>query len=135
MAPGSIQDAFASITEDGRIEAIVDTGASRCVLGREFLGRFLKQLHPGDRKMVKEMPSALRFRFGNNQTLTSEKKLYLPVGAPNQKTRWLVIEVVPGKTPLLFSKRAMKQLGGKLDLENDTCFLRKIKLQLRILPH
>ena len=130
VAPGSIQDAFASITEDGRIEAIVDTGASRCVLGREFLGRFLKQLHPGDRKMVKEMPSAVRFRFGNNQTLTSEKKLYLPVGAPNQKTRWLVIEVVPGKTPLLFSKRAMKQLGGKLDLENDTCFLRKINLQL-----
>ena len=119
LAQGLMQNAFASITEDGRIEAIVDTGASRCVLGKEFLSRFLQQLHREDRRMVCEMPSAVRFRFGNNQTLVSEKKIYLPIGGPGNKIRWLMVEVVPGKTPLLFSKRALKQLGGILDLEND----------------
>ena len=44
--------------------------------------------------------------------------------------------VVPGSTPLLFSKKAIKQLGGLIDTETDTCHLRRLQksLQMRVGP-
>ena len=62
--------------------------------------------------------------------------MQLPLqSAPHSNRRlWLTIEVLPGSTPFLFSKRAFKQLGGILDTTNDSCFLqrldRKINLEL-----
>ena len=62
--------------------------------------------------------------------------MQLPLqSAPHSNRRlWLIIEVLPGSTLFLFSKRAFKQLGGILNTTNDSCFLqrldRKINLEL-----
>ena len=113
-------------------QAILDTGASKCVMGDDLLREFLKSLSPTTRKEIREAPSAVRFRFGNNQTLTSMKKVLLPLKAEGQKPLWLAVEIVRGQTPFLFSKRALKQLGGKLCTISDQCELTRLGICLRL---
>ena len=48
-------------------KAILDTGASRSVIGRELVPGVLKQLPRKIRNQVREKPSRVGFRFGNNQ--------------------------------------------------------------------
>ncbi|CAE7939388.1 unnamed protein product [Symbiodinium necroappetens] len=120
----------ALVHHQGPVEAILDTGASRCVMGKSLLQRFLGQLNDSVRSRVRVTKSSIRFRFGNNQTLLSERRIHLPFGTPNQQVLWLGIEIVPGSTPLLFSKRAIKQLGGLIDTEADVCELRRLQRSL-----
>ena len=105
---------MASTRDNDRVLAILDTGASRCVMGSTLLPRFLRQLPVRVRGMVRVVNSQVKFRFANDQTLTSQKRIMIPL----ETTRghlWLGLEIVPGATPLLFSKRAIKQLGGVID--------------------
>ena len=114
------------------IEAIVDTGASRCVMGKQLLSTFLSQLSQPVRQLVRVARSSVRFRFGNNQTLESEKRILLPIRAGLSHVLWLSIEIVPGRTPLLFSKRAIKQLGGVIDTVQDRIHLKRLNLSRRL---
>ena len=109
------------------VEAILDTGASRCVMGQSLLDRFLSQLGDKVRGMIRVTKSSVKFRFGNNQTLVSSKRLLVPIRTVDRQILWLGVEIVPGSTPLLFSKRAIKQLGGVIDTNNDTCCLRRLR--------
>ena len=114
-----------------RVLAILDTGASRCVMGADLLPKFLKQLSTQVRDKIRVTESRMKFRFGNNQTLTGQKRVLLPMQHPSCSL-WLGVEVVPGATPLLFSKRAIKQLDGVIDTGKDTCFLRRLHCLLRL---
>lgn len=109
------------------VEAILDTGASRCVMGHLLLDQFLSQLSDKVRSMVRVTKSSVRFRFGNNQTLVSSKRLLVPIRTLDHQVLWLGVEIVPGSTPLLFSKRAIKQLGGVIDTTTDSCCLRRLR--------
>ena len=108
--------------------AILDTGASRCIIGENVWNQLQEHLSPDVRNQVKIKPSNVKFRFGNNQFLTSHFRTQIPLRAcfEEPKRLWLSLEVVPGNTPFLFSKRAFKQLGGVLDTVNDTCFLKRL---------
>ena len=113
----------------GDVKAILDTGASRCVMGSKLVGPFLSQL--GDQKQhVRVAKSSVRFRFGNNQTLTSERRLLVPLRVAKGPEMWIGIEVVPGATPLLMSKRALKMLGGIIDTTTDTCQLSRLHMHI-----
>ena len=113
-------------------DAILDTGASRCVMGKNLVKGFLNQLSEAVRGRVKMLKSSVRFRFGNNQTLLSDRRILMPFRTAARQVLWLSIEVVPGSTPLLFSKKAIKQLGGLIDTETDTCHLRRLQKSLRM---
>ena len=117
-------------------DAILDTGASRCVMGKSLLKGFINQLSEAVRNRIRMVKSSVRFRFGNNQTLLSDRRVLLPFQTEARQVLWLSIEVVPGSTPLLFSKKAIKQLGGLIDTETDTCHLRRLRksLQMRVGP-
>ena len=78
------------------------------------------------------MCSAVKFRFGNNATLTSTKRTFLPLRASNGRILWMGIEVVPGRTPFLLSKRVLKQLSGTLCTRTDTCWLERLGVQLEL---
>ena len=113
--------------------AILDTGASRCVIGQVTLDEFLDHLDPTIVAQIKRSPSQVTFRFGNNQTLSSQHRIYLPLQHAHKDSKvWLAIEVVPGRTPFLFSKKAFKQLGGVLDTATDTCRLDRLAKSQRL---
>ena len=107
--------------------AILDTGASRCIIGSHVLSKLLQRLPASVQKSLKERPSQIKFRFGNNQTLTSQKKVLFPFWSQSHERVWLGVEVVEGSTPFLFSKRAFKQLGGILDTTKDRCTLSRLQ--------
>ena len=53
--------------------------------------------------------------------------IQMPLKHKEQKKLWLSVEVVPGATPFLFSKKAFKMLHGSLDSRTDQCFKRKVQ--------
>ena len=77
---------------------IIDTGASKSVIGEKRVSALLATLSRHHRDRIKWRMSATVFRFGNNQTLQSLGALFLPFGG-----KWLKIEVVQGLTPFLIS--------------------------------
>eukprot|EP00435_Cladocopium_sp_Y103_P063197 s350_g24.t1 len=109
--------------------AILDTGASRSVIGDEHISAMMQKLPASVREQVVEQPSHVGFRFGNNQVAYSYKQLRIPL--VYQKVRiWLLIEVVPKATPFLLSIKTMKSLGAVLDLGQNTCFLKTLQRSL-----
>ena len=95
--------------------AILDTGASRSVIGEENLPVLQNQLPSTVRVRVKAKASREAFRFGNNQIEHSLKQIHIPI--EYQRTRmWIVTEVVPKATPFLLSIQTLKQLGAVIGL-------------------
>ena len=122
---GSIDGAFVTSDHTGT-HAILDTGASRCIIGEKTLEAVKALLPQHVQDKLKKTKSQVKFRFGNNQFLTSEYRIHFPLQREESKPLWLAVEVVPGATPFLFSKRAFKALGGILNTTNDTCILQKM---------
>ena len=94
--------------EEAPDEAILDTGASRTVIGSRRVPGLIKALH-GVR--VKRAPSSCVFKFGNNGTLQSQEALYLP----RKGKGWLRVEIVPGSTPFLLSNAVVEGMKGVID--------------------
>lgn len=122
---GSIDGAFVTSDHTGT-HAILDTGASRCIIGEKTLEAVKALLPVCVQNKLKKTKSQVKFRFGNNQFLTSEYRIHFPLQREESKPLWLAVEVVPGATPFLFSKRAFKALGGILNTTNDTCVLQNM---------
>ena len=101
------------------------------MIGSELVPSLLTDLPANVRIRVKEVPSNIGFRFGNNQVLYSQSQIQVPLSSPGKKT-WLVIEVVPGATPFLLSIRAMKCLGAQIDLGKNEVYLKNLSRSLAI---
>ena len=100
--------------EEADDEAIIDTGASRAVIGAERLKKLVRSLPPQIGKRVMQVPSeGVVFKFGNAGKLTSNCAVMLP----RAQKGWLRIEVVPGHTPFLISSAILKGLKGIIDVE------------------
>ncbi len=110
-------------------QAILDTGASRSVVGRDLVPGVLKQLPRRIRQQVREKPSRVGFRFGNNQIAYSDSQIQIPIYT-HHKRYWILIEVVPKATPFLISIKTMKSLGAQLDLQENTCYLKELQRSL-----
>eukprot|EP00435_Cladocopium_sp_Y103_P042739 s1807_g11.t2 len=90
--------------EEACHEAIIDTGASRAVIGSERLEKLVESC--GVQRDLKMVPSSVNFRFGNSGTLQSTHAVFFP-----RKTGgWIRVEVVPGRTPFLLSNSVLKAL-------------------------
>ena len=111
--------------------AILDTGASRSVIGQDHVPAMLQKLPASVRDQVVEKPSRVGFRFGNNQVAYSYKQLRIPLVHKGIRI-WLLIEVVPKATPFLLSIKTMKSLGAMIDLGQNTCFLKTLQRSLHL---
>ena len=121
------------VGEKAPTSAILDTGASRCIIGEKTLSRLRSELPESLLKAIRFRESRVKFRFGNNQTLTSTYQILFPLKCPkDRKRRHLAVEVVPGLTPFLFSKKAFQSLGGVLDTRSDSCILNEIDTHVHL---
>ena len=89
-------------------EGVLDTGASRTVVGHERVKGILDSLGEECRKKVRKVKSHVTFRFGNSGTLDSKHALLIPTSAG----AWIRVEIVPGSTPLLISNRLLKEIDA-----------------------
>ena len=86
---------------------IIDTGASKTVIGQKKIDALIRSLPSTIRAKLHWGKSATTFRFGNDGTLASLGALYVPLGS-----RWMRIEVVSGGTPFLLSNAFLKSLAA-----------------------
>ena len=97
--------------EEACHEAILDTGASRAVIGSERLSKLVSSC--GLEGSLKTAPSNVNFRFGNSGVLQSSHAVFFP-----RKTGgWIRVEVVPGQTPFLLSNSVLRALKAVVDVE------------------
>ena len=106
-------------------EGVLDTGASRTVVGSQRVKEVLQGLDAKCRAGVRKITSGINFRFGNSGTLQSKYALLVPT----DQSSWIRVEVIPGNTPLLVSNRLLRELDAIIHV-------RKGYLQLpdRIVP-
>lgn len=91
---------------------ILDTGATKTVIGSHWIKDLLNSLNPKVRKKVGRCGCNITFRFGNLSTLESQQALVIPLGRLRLK-----IAVVPGKTPFLISNTLARALKAQIDTD------------------
>ncbi|CAE7672910.1 GIP [Symbiodinium sp. CCMP2592] len=90
-------------------EGVLDTGASRTVVGSQRVRDILGGLDAECRNGVRKTSSDIVFRFGNSGTLQSKHALLLPIS----ESSWIRVEVIPGNTPLLISNQLLRELDAE----------------------
>ena len=113
---------FVASQEEGPQIALVDTGASRTVIGTNRLKRLVGVL--GDEvvsRMKKVATKGVTFKFGNSGTLQSDFAILLP----RKDGGWLKVEVIPGNTPFLISNSFLKKTGGVVDPRRNQLLFRE----------
>eukprot|EP00435_Cladocopium_sp_Y103_P067100 s130_g29.t1 len=123
-------EAALNVSADGSY-AVLDTGASRSVIGSDLVPSLLKDLPAEVQKAVKQIPSNVGFRFGNNHVSYSHAQLRIPMMG-HKKRVWLLVEVVKGSTPFLMSIHAMKCLGAQIDLSSNQVYLNTLQRSMNI---
>ena len=84
--------------------AILDTGACRCIIGEKTMNRLQQSLPKKISDRFRRRESQVKFRFGNNQSLTSTYAIQIPLKHRDAKKLWMSVEVVPGATPFVFQE-------------------------------
>ena len=116
MHPVEAETFFASHDTWG----ILDTGATKTVMGSNHVSSFLQHVQPSVRDLIKRCPCEVVFRFGNQGTLKSEHAMVVPMCGLQLK-----IAIVPGATPFLISNTLLRALGALVDTENHKLILPK----------
>ena len=91
---------------------ILDTGATKTVIGSQLIKGLLESLDPEIRKQVGRCACHITFRFGNLSTLDSQQALVIPLGRLKLK-----VAVVPGQTPFLLSNTLVRALKAQIDTD------------------
>ena len=104
---------------------IVDTGATKTVMGSSHVKEFLAGLPPNVRNCVRRSSSNVVFRFGNRGTLKANHAMVVPVCG-----MWLKISVVEGSTPFLISNTLLRALGAMVDTANHQLVIPKHQTQI-----
>ncbi|CAL4132571.1 unnamed protein product, partial [Meganyctiphanes norvegica] len=98
--------------------AVLDSACSSTVCGQGWMTCYLDSLDDNSKRRVREFPGTTTFRFGNDATLKSLKKLEIPCMIAG-KNKMISTDVVSSDIPLLLGKPTMKRMDLKLDMKTD----------------
>ena len=98
-------------------KAIIDSGASRTIVGEEIWKKWMDVMRPADAKEVKMEHVMRDFRFGDGNTVRSNYEVIFPAYVRGQKLS-LRASVVPGPTPFLLARPTLEEWNVKQDYEN-----------------
>ena len=96
---------------------VLDSGCTKNVC--LWLSNYLDTLTEVGRSQVSEKEAVISFRFGDKNSVKSEKTAIFP-GKIGQKNIMIRTDVVGTDLPMLLSKSAMKKANMKIDFSNDT---------------
>jgi hypothetical protein len=107
-----------------------DTGCGKGLIGAETLEKHRAKLQTlgEDITWLKDQ-ATIQFKYGNGNIDNSIGVIRMPAWIGGQKIL-LQLWVVPGKVPLLISKRMMKTAGAYMDMCNDTMHLSKLNIKV-----
>lgn len=110
--------------------ALLDSGCSNTVAGKEWIDQYISNLSVEDRNKVKIVASGESFTFGDGKTHRSLRKITFPCWIGGG-TADITTDVVESKIPLLLSRRSMSKVGMIIDFHKHTAIVngRHIKLK------
>ena len=120
--PRCIEECHVVADEEGPEQAIIDTGASRTIIGEDRVAGLMGSFSQKVREGVLRTKSKVTFKFGNSGTLQSSHALLFP----RAKAGWIRVEVVPGRTPFLISNALLKKLGAVIDVGESCMYLKGV---------
>ena len=112
---------------------ILDTGATKSVIGSKLLPSFIESLPHDVQKQLSRTRCEITFRFGNQGTLDSKHALVIPLTSIGLG---LKVATVEGDTPLLLSNTLIRTLRASIDSAQQVLtspFLRQ-SVNLRLSP-
>ena len=114
------EEKLSQFTREARNCAALDTCCTSSVAGKPWLDIFIQQLSMEDRKKIKGPNPGFRvFKFGNSGMLSSLGWYSIPVIIAG-KNGTIDLDIIDSDIPLLLSKKAMKKMKMKINLEDDT---------------
>lgn len=99
--------------------AILDSGCSKTVCGKNWLCVYLETLSVLDRKCVKRVDSINTFRFGDGRVVKSLGAIDIPVYIGGKKMT-LSTDIVHCDIPLLISRESLHKSSAVLDFQKNT---------------
>ena len=105
---------------------VIDCGATRSVVGIEWLKDFMELLSNDERKRIKQRRNNRFFRFGNAVRYPSRLEVSIPITLGRLKTT-IQVSLVDAKIPLLVGAPDMKRLGMTVNFERDKVFISQTK--------
>ena len=109
------------LTTEVECPAIIDTGASKSVIGRKKVKGLINSLPTDVQQRVQYGKSETVFRFGNNGTLSSVGVVFIPFG-----DRWMKLEIVDGETPFLLSNAFLKATTADVHSTESQLYFRNL---------
>jgi hypothetical protein len=97
--------------------AIVDSGASRTIVGEDVWKQWLEHMRERDVKEIHYNKEVRDFRFGDGNVVRSNYEVNFPAYVKGQKLS-LTAAVVPGGTPFLVARPTLEEWKVKQDYEN-----------------
>eukprot|EP00969_Alexandrium_andersonii_P132219 5846729-Alexandrium_andersonii.AAC.1 len=107
--PSSAGNPWMVLLTSTRNRAILDTGCQRNVCGDEWLKTHVQHLETLGMR-ISSTPEHETFRFGDQKTLTSQRRCVIPVGIFGCNGV-VTTSVVKGSLPLLLGRPALEKLG------------------------
>ena len=104
---------------------VVDTGCAKFIMGKETLRLWQRQWEKYGMKIEVIAGPAQKFRFGNDECVSTQEVALLPVGLGG-KDGIVRVYVIPGNVPLLVSQEFMREMGTVIDLVNDKIEFKKM---------
>lgn len=107
------------LTNESQNVALLDCGAAKTIVGRHWYEIYENSLSKTEREKLREEDSVSHFKFGDGETVRSEKVKVIPVEMCGQP---MVIKasLVDNKVPLLISNQSLKNAKAKVSFLNDT---------------
>ena len=98
--------------------ALLDTGSSKTVCGKQWLSVYLDTLSLQDRRSVKRTDSTNQFRFGDGHVFHSMGTVYIPIYIGSRKII-LCTDTVVCNVPLLLSRETLQRLDTTIDFRDN----------------
>ncbi|CAE7525014.1 tenm3 [Symbiodinium sp. CCMP2592] len=112
----------------------MDSACNRTCAGPEWIKQALAAIPPEYLSLVVENHEAERFRFGNNQTLVSSRRVRIPWCLEGHVMLLWVSDVPNPKLGCLVGRDCMEALGAVLDFEDHTARFKTLGLGPLRLP-
>jgi len=111
---------------------VVDTGCGRGVVGEATLGCHVEALARHGLQVEELESRPHRFKYGNGESDMSFKRVQIPIFVKGREMR-MRLHVVPGEVPLLISKRFLKSLGARVELDSNDLYFSKIGIKTKMI--
>ena len=98
--------------------AVLDSGASSTVCGKNWFAEYLSSLSDEDKKRVTFSPSHKPFKFGDGRSIQSTECAKFPAHFGDNAVS-IEADIVDAEIPLLFSRSSMKKAKMHLDFNHD----------------